>query len=56
MSNQHFNGGTLHQQNLFEKAMEFWNRGKELPLHLMAEMAAEGMDVVGLELKHMETI
>lgn len=54
--NQRFNGGTLHQQALFDRANEFWLRGKEIPLDLMAEMAAEGMDVVALQEKYMEII
>ena len=54
--NQRYNGGTLHQQNLFDKAQEFWLRGKEIPLDLMAEMASEGMDVVALQEKYMEII
>lgn len=54
--NQRYNGGTLHQQMLFDRANEFWLRGKEIPLDLMAEMAAEGLDVVALQEKYMEII
>ena len=56
MSEQHYNGGTMHQNVLFDRANEYWLRGKEIPLNLMAEMASEGMDVVALQEKYMEII
>lgn len=56
MTAQQYSGGTLHQQHLVDRANEFWLRGKEIPIDLMAEMAAEGLDVVALQEKHMEII
>lgn len=43
---------TMYQTNLLEKAHEYWDQGKSLPLSLFAQLAAEGMDVEALEIKH----
>lgn len=47
---------TIYQQNLMEKAHEYWDRGHTIPLTLFSQLAAEGFDVEALEIKHRKEI
>lgn len=43
---------TLYQELLLERAKEFWEQGRDIPLTLAAQIAQEGLDLVALEIKH----
>lgn len=40
--------------SLLRQAHEYWDRGEPVPLDLFATMAQEGLDVQGLEARHLK--
>lgn len=44
---------TLYQSILIDQAMDMWRRGYQITLDLYSKMLQEGLDVVGLEAKHL---
>ena len=44
-----YHGGTVYEMNLVEQAKEYWEQGKQLPIHLFARLAEVGLDVEKLE-------
>lgn len=43
---------TMHQHTPLASAKDMWKRGFRIPTTLFASMAAAGLDVVALEIKH----
>lgn len=44
---------TLYQSILIDEAMDMWRRGFQIPIDLFAKMLHAGLDVDGLEAKHL---
>lgn len=42
---------TALSERLLDRALEYWEQGRDIPLTLASQMAQEGMDLPALEIK-----